>query len=624
MKKLFISLIIFLLSASSTYAASTLWEYYAQKGLTLPSITERGYIARDIGISPYSGSYEQNVALLYYLQGSRTDFLGGSNPMSATDWQLSSAISNSATSLTLVSINDVRGNTPALTDFATTTYLVIDPNSSSNIEIVACPRSGITVSTKTFTGCTRGLAFYGSGETAVTANKKAHSAGSRVIQSNVGQFYNLFVDKWDDNTIYGNITFASTTASKVKVYLGSSSFYIWVDTSSGGIGFATSSNEYAWNASGTVFSAVRPLVLSGGNLTIATSTNDFKLDGSNNLAINASSTGGIASDSNGVYVDGSANFNFTGNVSGIPSFFGTGSDGNVTLTTGTTTLSRDMFYNNLTIPGDAELKTNGFKVYVMNSLTTSTATSGSGLITSNGGTGGTGAAGSAGNPGAGGTAGIRSYTIGTLPIPYLAGIGGIGGSIAGGDGAVGATGTPSTYGFLALAGANGGAGGASTGAGGAGGIGAATGTQVTLAKSIFENYIYNNSTTTYPYVLSIQYGLSSNAAGGGGGGGSSASGGFSGGSGGGGGANGGLIWISAKTLNGITIQAKGGTGGIGGASGGGDSGVGGGGGGGNGGIIILFYNSSSTMTTTVTGGTGGTGNTSGQNGQAGYVFNNDL
>jgi len=306
MKKIIYFIILSALIPTGVYGASTLYEYYAQNGLNFPSVSERRVIAHEAGITPYSGSYDENTALLEYLQGgnsAESAYLGGSNPQTATSWTLASSISSSATTITLVSLNDPRGNTPTAADFATTTYLVIEPNSSSQIEIVACPRSGLTISTKTFTNCTRGLAFYGSSEAAVTGNQKSHSAGSRVIQSNVGQFYNLFVDKWDTNTLYGKYTYASSTLTKYKFpYYSDDGNYIWYDTSSGAMGFATSSNEFAFGANGTQFTAGIPLNLTSGILSLATSTNEFDLD-TGTLSLNLYSDGGLKSDSNGLQVD---------------------------------------------------------------------------------------------------------------------------------------------------------------------------------------------------------------------------------------------------------------------------------------------------------------------------------
>lgn len=47
--------------------------------------------------------------------------------------------------------------------------------------------------------------------------------------------------------------------------------------------------------------------------------------------------------------------------------YGSGADGNVTISSNTT-LTRDMYYNNLTIGDGANLNTNGYRVFVRNSL----------------------------------------------------------------------------------------------------------------------------------------------------------------------------------------------------------------------------------------------------------------
>lgn len=51
---------------------------------------------------------------------------------------------------------------------------------------------------------------------------------------------------------------------------------------------------------------------------------------------------------------------------------GDGSDGDVTITGGTTTLARDMFYNSLTITGTGVLATNGWRVFVKGTLSIAT------------------------------------------------------------------------------------------------------------------------------------------------------------------------------------------------------------------------------------------------------------
>jgi len=53
----------------------------------------------------------------------------------------------------------------------------------------------------------------------------------------------------------------------------------------------------------------------------------------------------------------------------LSGFFGDGSDGDVTIVAGTTTLSKDMVYNNLTIQAGGILKPAGYRIFVKGTLT---------------------------------------------------------------------------------------------------------------------------------------------------------------------------------------------------------------------------------------------------------------
>jgi hypothetical protein len=53
------------------------------------------------------------------------------------------------------------------------------------------------------------------------------------------------------------------------------------------------------------------------------------------------------------------------NAAGV---FGDGSDGNLTISSGVTSLTRDMYYNNVTISGSAQINTNGFRLFVAGTL----------------------------------------------------------------------------------------------------------------------------------------------------------------------------------------------------------------------------------------------------------------
>jgi hypothetical protein len=62
------------------------------------------------------------------------------------------------------------------------------------------------------------------------------------------------------------------------------------------------------------------------------------------------------------------------NTRGGLAVYGTGADGNVTIT-GTVSLNRDMYYNNLTILANAQLDTNGYRVFIKDTLTMTDYTS---------------------------------------------------------------------------------------------------------------------------------------------------------------------------------------------------------------------------------------------------------
>jgi hypothetical protein len=300
-------------------------------------------------------------------------------------------------------------------------------------------------------------------------------------------------------------------------------------------------------------------------------------------------------------------------------FVGDCSDGNVTVSVNTT-LTRDMFYNNLTINSVALLNTAGFRIFVCGTLDLSSA----GFILNGGNAGANGGAG-----GGGGGSGANGAS-GTM---YRGNAGGAGGGGNVSNGSPGVTATTA----LTLTGTNGGAGGAGgNGAATTGGAGGSTNVPTTSLWEIFGTWqlpILGDGT-----VIASAIGGS----GGGGGGGSVQS----GSGGGGGGSGGGPVWISAniiKTGSGTSlgvIQSGGGNGGNGQTPSGTCAlgcGGGGGGGGGSGGLVIVKYISHvgiSVFLTYTGGGTGGTGGThkgttatdgaAGSNGIPGLIYQTDM
>jgi hypothetical protein len=269
-------------------------------------------------------------------------------------------------------------------------------------------------------------------------------------------------------------------------------------------------------------------------------------------------------------------------------FFGDGSDGTVTISSGTTTLTRDMYYANLTISGTGQISSQSFRIFVSGTLDLSNAPANS--IQKNSTTGG--------NGGATGTAGTGNAGAGagSLGAAQNGGAGGAGGLGAGATGAAGGGGQNGGSGGL---GAGGGA-----GSGGAGG-GASGGTASTpflLRRPEF--HLLRGATLI---------GMGSGGRGGGSGGGDGTN---NGGGGGGGSGGAGCVYITARTINRgastavSAIQAISGKAGNGGTPTTGNAGGGGGAGAGGGGWIYIIYRylTGATGTNILDAGGGGGGN----------------
>ena len=179
-------------------AANNLWDYYNGN---LPSLEQRGFLAIQAGIQNYKGTKEQNIKLLSFLQnGNKLGF----NVVSAYRTNLSSSITSSQTTIPVGTVTTKDGHVLTMTDLGSVAFLTIESGSLKE-EIVMC--TGI--SSTTWTGCTRGLAFYGTSTTSVSANQKNHNSGSSVIMSNVQYVYKQFTDKDTNETIGGLKTFSS-------------------------------------------------------------------------------------------------------------------------------------------------------------------------------------------------------------------------------------------------------------------------------------------------------------------------------------------------------------------------------------------------------------------------------
>jgi hypothetical protein len=275
-----------------------------------------------------------------------------------------------------------------------------------------------------------------------------------------------------------------------------------------------------------------------------------------------------------------------------PGMVGDGVDGDVVIS-GNTTLTRDMYYNSLTVNTGFTLTTAGF---VIQSKTAINLQAGA-FIVRNGNNGGNSATTGAGAAGAA----LAAATTGA------SGAGAAGGAGAIGNGANGATSAAvSGEGGVGGVGGNGGQGNGGATTGGSGGNAGA------LTARYFRNVQSPWKYTAVGTYMPTGVGGAGGAAGGG-------DGVVLGRGGGGGGSAGGGIFIICDSLNNLgTIQAKGGSGGNGGASASGNCGGGAGGGGGGGGKIMILTNTvTATGTLDVSGGAAGTGSAGAGTGSAG-------
>lgn len=210
--------------------------------------------------------------------------------------------------------------------------------------------------------------------------------------------------------------------------------------------------------------------------------------------------------------------------------FGDGSDGDVTLGAGTTTLARDMYYNNLTIPNGSTLATANYRVFVKGTFTNN------GTVSNNG----TDAPAASGSSAGASASAVASGSLQQITAGAQGGAGGASTS----NGSNGAS-VASYVGLLNKTPASGGTGGAGAG-------GARTGGTPTVAATVYYPLRYPSLS---PLRLNVIM-----------------AGGINGGGGGGGG-SGGTILVYHQTLtNQGSFDVSGGAKGLGSAAAGGGTG----------------------------------------------------
>lgn len=566
----------------------------------------------------------------------KNDLLGAYVPITPAliDTYLAANIDKTATSMTLSN-----GTTRDGVTLSGTMCFTLDSNTPV-AEYVCGTASGTSI-----TGMTRGINLVNPNASSSTyAFPHRRFASVQVTDYPTLQFITRILN--GNDATQGNLTFGTNKISGLYTLNGS---FDWLKLN-------TSTNMLQWSNNGSDYYNFTSSSIS--QLTPSSTRGLGVLD--SQLYINASSTTGMDFDANGalhqnignalVYSGNAINITTTSLVNGgvatsTPTagyitmasstgfldsfwiaynsyaFFGTGSDGDATISV-STTLSSNKNYNNLTINDGVVLSANNYQIFVRGTLTFI----GTGKITANGGNGGNGNVnGTAGTAGASVSAGYYAASI-----PGV--VGGAGGTAGGSFGGIGSNGTAGASLTTSVLNTNGATGqdGSSACTGGRQGTGGSAGTGANNPTFLYKYTTFSPTNTLNSinnFIWPDRFYLSSSstsstlasAPGSGSGGGGA---GFqdasctcttlSGSGGGGSGAAGGIVYVAARrviTNSNVFAEAKGGNGGNGGAApcaGAPTLGLGGGGAGGNGGLVVLIYNYfSGTGTSNVSGGTGG-------------------
>lgn len=133
----------------------------------------------------------------------------GYTPVTGYESRLTNYVTAAATTIPVASTKDISGQQISLSQISSSStvygYFTIEPNTSRQ-ESVAC--SGVTATQ--WTNCIRGLPIQGGSMTASTTLAFAHNASSKIVMTNIGQFYNNFLSiDGGTQTVYGDKTFNS-------------------------------------------------------------------------------------------------------------------------------------------------------------------------------------------------------------------------------------------------------------------------------------------------------------------------------------------------------------------------------------------------------------------------------
>lgn len=129
---------------------------------------------------------------------------GAYTPVTSYEARTTSYIDAAATTIPVSTVVDRAGNAIDLSNMPSgRVYFNLEPGLPSKEELIYC--TGISGSS--WTGCVRGLSFQGGSLSSSSTLTKAHNAGSKIIMTNIGQFFTEFVSTTGTNRIGGQTTF---------------------------------------------------------------------------------------------------------------------------------------------------------------------------------------------------------------------------------------------------------------------------------------------------------------------------------------------------------------------------------------------------------------------------------
>ncbi len=182
---------------------------------------------------------------------------------------------HSGTTLKVTSITTKDNNTLSADILGDLIVLSVNPG-ASNAETVVC--TGLTVATKTFTGCVFGYRF-DDPTTTQASNIKSHSPGEPIIISNTDTYLSQqYVTIDGDTTILGKLTIASSTSPLANRLYLSSTTPAYLEANAGVLYYCNNGASCAAIGAGSnTYAFERPIITSGSSVKFASSTYDFTL-----------------------------------------------------------------------------------------------------------------------------------------------------------------------------------------------------------------------------------------------------------------------------------------------------------------------------------------------------------